>query len=256
MGVFVQFSAPARWNFRPRRTAVLEIREADAEDRLSADKKPLAEVLTADREGLDSGPFSLAPLKPGYYSAEVSLLDGSGQKVLSARENFVLLSQASPVLPWVYSKGHPAFPNAGRLLRRHGVLPDQPIRQSPAIGRAGPQAQGDASTRLLLAKVLYALGRYQGLGRCPQPPKPPADARRPRSWRPATRPQGLGVGRRLSREAHGRSHRSERPEPGGGVLSSPRPARKGASLLQKSLEIDPNQPAVKALLERARAGIK
>ena len=259
MGAFVQVFSSGKIDFSAQTMAVLEIREADSQTTALRLQKTVSEVLTEDREGLDIGPFSTVELKPGYYSAELSLLDGSGQKVLTARENFVVLSQAAPVIPWVYAKGNPAFPNAQDVasVSTEYFLTRQYEKALPLAERA-LKLKDDASTRLLLAKVLYALGRWRDsvdILKAAESPEFNREAAKVlaagyaalKDWESAltyleklmaeaTEPSVLN----LAGECH---------------LNLGRPDR-AASLFQKSLQVDPNQPAVKALLERARAAVK
>jgi tetratricopeptide (TPR) repeat protein len=259
MGAFVQVFSSGKIDFPDQSEAVLEIREADSQGTALRRQKTISEVLTEDREGLDIGTFSTAELKPGYYSAELSLIDGSGRKVLTARENFVVLSQAAPVIPWVYAKGNPAFPNARDVasVSTEYFLTRQYEKALPLAEQA-LKLKDDASTRLLLAKVLYALGRWRDsvdILKAAESPEFNREAAKVlaagyaalKDWESAltyleklmaeaTEPSVLN----LAGECH---------------LNLGRPDR-AASLFQKSLQVDPNQPAVKALLERARAAIK
>ncbi len=73
--------------------------------------KTIDEVLTPDGMGIDIYPISLVSVKPDYYGLEVSFLDKNGEKVFSQRENIILLSQSAPVVPLVYAKLHEASPN-------------------------------------------------------------------------------------------------------------------------------------------------
>ncbi len=259
MGAFVQVFSSSKIDFPDQTTAVLEVREADSQGTALRREKTISEVLTEDREGLDIGPFSTAELKPGYYSAELSLLDGSGQKILTARENFVVLSQAAPVLPWVYAKGNPAFPNARDVasISTEYFLTRQYEKALPLAERA-LKLKDDASTRLLLAKVLYALGRWQDSVDILKAAESPALNREAakvmaaglaalKDWEAA-----LGYLEKLMAEA---TETSVLNLAGECHLNLGRPDR-AASLFQRSLQVDPNQPAVKALLERARAAIK
>jgi tetratricopeptide (TPR) repeat protein len=208
---------------------------------------------------LDTGAFSLAALKPGYYSTELSLLDEKGQKVLTAGENFVLLSQAAPVLPWVYAKGGPAFPNSQDLasLGTQYFLTRQYVKALPLAEQA-LKLRDDAAIRLLLGKVLYALGRHQdslnvlkvieeaGLSREAAKVMAASHAAL-KDWASA-----LAYLEKLLAEA---TEVSVLNLAGECHLNLGRPGQ-ALSLLQKSLELDPNQPSVKVLLEKARAGIK
>jgi GWxTD domain-containing protein len=109
-----------------------------------------------------SGTFSLANLKPGYYRAEVSALAPDGRKVLSEKENFIVLTQAYPVLPWVYARLHGPFPGPEHLkvLGTEYFLAGEYTRAAD-VARRVLQGRDDPATRLLLAKSLYGLGRYK-----------------------------------------------------------------------------------------------
>ncbi|MDH4273078.1 MAG: GWxTD domain-containing protein, partial [Candidatus Aminicenantes bacterium] len=115
MGAFLQVHRTGQMSLPGSLTVLLDIKAADSEVTVFSQKKSLSEMVTDDGEGLDTGIFSLAELKPGYYSAELSLLEESGRRILTSKGNFILLSQAVPVLPWVYAKGNPAFPNSQDL---------------------------------------------------------------------------------------------------------------------------------------------
>jgi GWxTD domain-containing protein len=259
MGAFFQVFSAGRIDLPVESAVVFEVREADTQTSVFRRQKTLSEVLTEDREGLDFGALSLAELKPGYYLAEISLLDDKGQKSLETRENFVVLSQAAPVLPWVYAKGNPGFPNAQdvALISTEYFLTRQYEKALPLAEQA-LKLRDDASSRLLLAKVLYALGRYQdslnvlkstdeaGLSR--EAAKVMAAGYAAiKDWASA-----LTYLDKLMLEA---TETSVLNLAGECHLNLGRPDQ-ASSLLQKSLQIDPNQPAVKALLERARAGLK
>ena len=259
MGAYVQIFSAGRISLPAQSSVILEVREADSQAVALSQKKSLSEVQTGDGEGLDTGAFSLAALKPGYYSAELSLLDEKGQKVLTARENLVLLARAAPVLPWVYAKGSPAFPNSQDLasLGTQYFLTRQYEKALPLAEQA-LKLRDDAATRLLLGKVLYALGRYQdsmnvlkaveeaGLSR-EAAKVMAADHAALKDWASA-----LAYLEKLLAEA---TEVSVLNLAGECHLNLGRPGQ-ALPLLQKSLELDPNQPSVKALLEKARAGVK
>jgi GWxTD domain-containing protein len=259
MGAFVQVFSSGKIDFPGQTTAVLEIRGADSQAISLRRQKTLSEVLTEDGEGLDFGPLSTAEIKPGYYAVEFFLLDGSGQKILSAKENFIVLSQAAPVLPWVYAKGNPTFPNAQDVasVSTEYFLTRQYEKALPLAEQA-LKLKDDASTRLLLAKVLYALGRWRDSVDILKAAETAAFNREAakvmaasyaalKDWESA-----LTYLEKLMAEA---TETSVLNLAGECHLNTGRPDR-AASLFQKSLEVDPNQPAVKALLERARAAIK
>jgi GWxTD domain-containing protein len=259
MGAYVQMFSAGKISLPAQTTAVLEIREADSQAAAFSQIKTLSEVLTEDGEGLDTGTFSLAALKPGYYTAEFSLIDATGQKVLSARANFVLLAQAAPVLPWVYAKGNPAFPNSQDLaaLGTEYFLTGQ-YSKALALAEQALQLRDDPAIRLLLAKIFYAVGRYQdsidtlkaaeegGLSRDAAKVIAASYAAL-KDWASA-----LPLLERLLSEA---TEVSVLNLAGEGYLNSGRPDQ-ALPLLEKSLQLEPNQPNIRELLEKAQAGIK
>ena len=194
---------------------------------------PLTEVAADPGDAstlLVSGSAPLKDVKPGYYRAEISARDAGGQVLAAANENFVVLSQPVPVVPWVYGRLHGPFPGPEHLK----VLGSQYFLQ----GEYGKSRQvlekvlgnrEDPAARLLLAKVLYGLGLYQGIA-CPG--RPPLRARRGQGGgqggRPGPRrPEGLERGPAVSRASPRRSDRSPGPQPGGRMPPGPGPARKG-----------------------------
>jgi GWxTD domain-containing protein len=124
--------------------------------------RPLEEVLASDNIGIDIPPVPLSAFKPGYYTVNVGIFDSANKKILSEKENFVILSQQHPVVPWIYSKQHPAFPNAEHLfilasqyfLTENYKMAKNNLEQALKI-------RDDPRIRLLLAKSLYGLGQYQ-----------------------------------------------------------------------------------------------
>ena len=259
MGAYIQMFSAGTINLPAQSAVVLEVREADSQAIAFSQRKAFSEVQTEDGEGLDTGTFSLAAIKPGYYSAELSLVDGNGQKVLTARENFVLLSQAAPVLPWVYAKGNPDFPNSQDLaaLSTEYFLTRQ-YEKALTLAEDALKLRDDGSTRFLLGRVLYSVGRYQDSLDVLKPAEDgglsreaakvmAADYAALKDWASA-----LGYLEKLLAEA---TEVSVLNLAGECQLNLGRPDQ-ALPLLQKSLQLDANQPAVKALLEKARAGIK
>ncbi len=259
MGVFVQFpGAPVKGNTRAAGLLV-EVRSADADDVVLSHRTPLAEADAAGGEGLDSGLFSLAPLKPGYYSAEVSLLGGDGQKAASARGNFVLLSRVYPVLPWVYSRVHPPFPNADSLfwLGTEYYL----AKQYPKALESAEQAlklKPESRSRLLSAQAHLGLGRYQEALTAARPLAEAPGGREAAKIMAAAHAglkdwtSAVAILEKLMAEA---TEASVLNLAGECYLRLGQP-EKALPLLRKSLDIDPDQPAVKDLERNAQAGIK
>lgn len=109
-----------------------------------------------------AGTFSLSGFKPGYYRAEVSAVAPSGKKVLSDKENFIVLSQPYPILPWVYARQHGPFPGTEHLRTLGGqyFMAGDYGRARETLERT-LQAKDDPASRLLLAKSLYGLRLFR-----------------------------------------------------------------------------------------------
>jgi len=126
---------------------------------------PFSEVTGAPNDPTTlfvTGNFPLAKLTPGYYIAEVSALSPGGQKVLRAAENFIVMAQAFPVLPWVYAKLHAPYPGVEslRILATQYFLTQDYVRARSILDRI-LQSKDDPPSRLLLAKSLYGLSRFK-----------------------------------------------------------------------------------------------
>ncbi len=106
-----------------------------------------------------TGEVPLAGVKPGYYRAEVSALDADGRKIFTEKENFILLGQPAPVAPWVYARLHGPFPGPEhfKILGAQHFLAGDHGRARAAFERS-LQARDDPDTRLMLAKSLFGLG--------------------------------------------------------------------------------------------------
>lgn len=259
MGAYLQIFKSPGLDIPEDSTVLLEIKPADTETSVLSRKKSLAEAITGGAEGLDTGPFSLAGLKPGYYSAELSLVAEDGRRILTARENFIILSQGAPVLPWVYARGNSAFPNARdlALLATEYLVTGQHEKALAQAERA-MSLKDDPEIRFLLARILYALGRYQESLAALQPLEASglsreavkvaaADHAALQDWASA-----LTYLEKLMAEA---TELSVLNLAGECHLNLGRPEQ-ALSLFQRSLEIDPDQPAVKALVEKARGAVK
>ena len=126
---------------------------------------PLTEVAADPGDAstlLVSGSAPLKDVRPGYYRAEVSARDADGQVLAAANENFVVLSQPVPVIPWVYGRLHGPFPGPEHLK----VLGSQYFLQgeygkSREVLEKILENREDPAARLLLAKALYGLGLFK-----------------------------------------------------------------------------------------------
>jgi hypothetical protein len=254
-GAFLQFPGFKEKNISPQTSFIIEVRAADAATVALSRSGILFDVLTPDRDGLDTGPFSLAGLKPGYYSAELSVTDEKGRKIISARGNFILLSQPFPVVPWVYARAYPSFPSAEHLylLASEYFLSGQYDRALDLAGQAA-KLKDDQSTRILLAKTLFALGRNREALAAAVPVYEATKSREAgkviaaahaalQDWRPA-----LAV---LEELLSGATEVSLLNLAGECHLNLKHPEL-ALPLLEKSLQLAPEQPAVKALIEKSR----
>ncbi|NIO48029.1 MAG: GWxTD domain-containing protein [Candidatus Aminicenantes bacterium] len=140
---------------------LIEILPMNVETPVQSYKKSLSEVLSPDGNGIDVRSFTSSSLKPGYYRLQVSLLDEAGEKFLTERENFVVLSQPYPVIPWIYSKMH-TFPSSEQLytLASQYFMTGKYERAHSLLAQA-LKMRDEPKTRLLSAKSLYALKQYK-----------------------------------------------------------------------------------------------
>jgi GWxTD domain-containing protein len=219
---------------------------------------PLTDVSPDPDDGstlLVSGTVPLKDVKPGYYRAEVSARSGDGRTVLTEKENFVVLARPAPVIPWIYARLHGPFPGPEhfKVLGSQYFLAGDYERARDTLEK-DLMLKDDPDSRLLLAKSLYGLGRYkESLGRAlPLFERAPGretaklialDYAGLKDWgsaltyldkllAEATEVPVLN----LAAECH---------------LALDRPER-ALSLIEKSLTLIPDQPAVKALEEKAR----
>jgi GWxTD domain-containing protein len=213
---------------------------------------PLVDVSAAGDPSTVSvtGSLPLSSIKPGYYRAEVSAEDASGQKVLTEKENFIVLAQPYPILPWVYAKLHGPFPGAEhlRILGTQYFLAKDYDRARAVLERV-LEAKDDPASRLLLAKALYGLGRFQeSLAQAL-----PLYERAPdRDGAKVIALDYAGLGDWTSAVGYLEKLMAEATEVGvlnlaaEGYLNLGRP-EKALPLIQKSLALIPNQPALREL---------
>lgn len=140
----------------------VDIFSTQSEQAVFSLNKPLGEVLSPEGKGIDTGPLDISALKPGYYTIEASVLDAAGRKVLSKKEHFILLSQSYQVVPWVYSKLHDPFPNPEQtyMLSSQYFMTKQ-YEKARELLRQNLQTRDNPKNRLLLAKTLYALQEFE-----------------------------------------------------------------------------------------------
>jgi GWxTD domain-containing protein len=255
LGAYLQVPRLEGQSLAARASVRLAVRPADAEGIAVSESRSLAESLSASGDGLNVDHVPLAGLKPGYYSAELSLVDGEGRKIVGCRENFVLLSEPYPVVPWVYARIHPPFPSAEHLslLASEYYLARRYDRALDAAGQA-IRLKDDSANRLLQAQSLFALGRYQESLAAATPVYEAIKSREAakviaasyaaqRNWTEA-----LVYLERLMAEA---TEVGVLNLAGECYLHLSRPER-AIPLLEKSLQIDPDQPAIRTLIQEAK----
>ena len=206
---------------------------------------------------LVSGTVALKDIKPGYYRAEVSL-ESSGERRLMEKENFVVLDQPFPVVPWVYGRLHGPFPGPEHLLALGSqYFAKGDYARSREILERSLQARDDLAARLLLAKSLYGLGLfkeslahakavYDRTGDRESAKVMAIDQAGLKDWNAA-----LAVLEKLMAEATEISVLNLAAEC---HLALGRPEA-ALPLIQRSLSLAPDQPAVRALEDEARKRI-
>ncbi|MGD0781494.1 MAG: GWxTD domain-containing protein [Candidatus Aminicenantales bacterium] len=212
------------------------------------------DVLNAQTGSVDFGPVSLASIAPGYYQAVLTMLDGADRPLQVRKENFIVLSNRMPVLPWVFARQHPAFPNPEQLylLGTQYFLGGDYASAKDVLDKASAM-RDEPRVKLLLGRTLYGLRRYADSIGVLDPlykAKKDRDAGKALAldhfslgeWGPA-----LELCQELLREG---TEVSVLNVAGECCVRLDDPDQ-AVPLLRKSLEIDPAQPAVRALLEKA-----
>ena len=256
LGVFLQAWNLDKLGLGGPPSFVLDIISLNANQSVGA--FPLADVAADPGDPatlLVSGTVPLKDVKPGYYRAEISVRSADGRALLAQKENFVVLSQAVPVIPWIYARLHGPFPSPEHLkvLGSQYFLAGDYERARDTFEKVLRQ-KDDADSRLLLAKSLYGLGRYkESLGHAlPLYERAPdretakviaLDHAGLKDWNAA-----LPYLEKLMAEA------TEVPVLNLAAechLALDRP-EKALPLLQKSLSLVPDQPVIKALEEKTK----
>ena len=256
LGAYIQAEGLKEAAADPQAVLRLELHSLDDGSLVRDQKVPLAEVQGRTGGGTVFGPFALANVKPGYYGAEVSVVSG-GKTLASEKDNFILLSQPYPVLPWAYAKVRSPFPSPEqlRLLATEYFLATDYEKARGLLDRA-LKLKEDAPTRLLLGKSLFALNRFQDSLATIVPLYEATKDREAakvialdytglKDWTTAliyldklmAEATEVGV-LNLAAECHLNLGRPDRALP----------------LIQKSLSLDPSQPAIRALEEKAKKG--
>lgn len=109
-----------------------------------------------------TGSAELSTLNPGYYRVELFAIGPGEEKILERRENFIILSQPYPVVPWVYARMRSPYPGPEHLytLGAQNFLAGDYSQARDNLDRALEYDRSPA-TELLLVKTLYGLGLYR-----------------------------------------------------------------------------------------------
>lgn len=221
--------------------------------------KPLAEVLTADGGAVDFSPIPLKDLKAGYYRVDLNFINASGEAFAGQKDNFVLTALSRPTLPRVLSKLHPPFPNPGQqYILASQLFAKQEYEAAADLLSSLLARQDTAGARVLLGRTQFALSRFEAAIATvlPQYEKTgdsesgkiiAASYAALRDWASAleylepllARASEVAV---LNQAAECYIH-LDKPE-------------KALPLLEKSLELNSNQPAIKELVEKQLKTIK
>jgi GWxTD domain-containing protein len=250
LGVFVQARNVAGSAF------VLDIVSLDSNE--SAGTFPLTDIAADPGDPatlLISGTAPLKDIKPGYYRGRVSVAAPDGRRLLTTEEDFVVLAQPYPVIPWVFARLHGPFPGPEhlRVLGSQHFLKGEYAPARDLFERT-LQGRDDPAARLLLAKSLYGLGLFQeSLAQATAVYERGGDREAAKvvalaqaglkDWAAA-----LATLEKLMAEATEVSVLNLAAE----CHLALGHAEQALSLLQKSLSLAPDQPAARALEERAR----
>lgn len=256
LGVFLQARPPAAEAAGRGPAFVLTIVSADTGE--VAGTFPLTEVRPDPGDPsvlLVEGSAPLAAVKPGYYRADVSMRSADGALLLVEKENLVVMDPPAAVIPWVYARLHGPFPGPEHLKilgAQHFLMGD--------YGRARQdlasvlEARDDVEARLLLAKSLYGLGLFrEALSEASRVRERARDRESAKvmalchaglkEWAPA-----LAL---LEELLAGATEIPVLNLAAEGYLALGQPER-ALPLIQRSLSLVPDQPAVKAMEEQAR----
>lgn len=256
LGVFLQVRNVAASGAAGRPSFHLDLVSLDTNETVGT--FPLTEAVPDPRDAaalLVTGSVPLKDVKPGYYRAVVSLRSADGRVLSEEKENFVILAQPAPVTPWVYARLHGPFPGPEHLkvlASQHFMRGD--YGSSRRTLESLLETRDDPDVRLLLAKSLYGLGLYKEslshasavysrLGDRESAKVIALDHAGLKDWEAA-----LTYLEKLMAEATEVPVLNLAAE---AYLAVGRPER-ALPLIEKSLSLLPNQPAVKALEEKAR----
>jgi tetratricopeptide (TPR) repeat protein len=212
------------------------------------------DVLNTGSGGIDVGPIPLAGIAPGYYQAVLTMLDAAGRTLQVRKENFIVLASPMPVLPWVFARQHQPFPNPEQLylVGSQYFLGGDFAKAKEVLDVALAQRE-EPRTKMLLGRTLYALRRYSDSIAALQPLYKTG---RDRDAGKVLALDHFSLGEwaaalELCKELMKEGTEASVLSLAGECCVRLNDPEQAVPLLRRSLEIDPAQPAVKALLEKA-----
>ncbi len=260
LGVYLQASWPEDTALGPSAALLIEVRPAGQEEPALRKKKKISELEYLGSVGVDLGGFSLASIKPGYYEIEVALIEDGGKKTFTARENFVLFSRPQAALPWVYARVRgPAQEAEHVALLASQYFMMKKFEHAARLAEHAFKSKDEPATRLLFARCLYGLGRFQEAIETVFPLQD--DQRWSREAVKVIAASYAGLKDWPRALLHLEKLMVEATETGvlnlaaECYLNLDNPG-KAVPLLRRSLEIEPSQPAVRALLEETEKRVK
>lgn len=255
LGLFCQFNGiPVEGT-----TVKIHIANLDSEESGADFSHPLSEVKTADGKGLEVFPIPLKDMKAGYYSLEVRLIDGTDNTLAEQKENFVLSNLGKPPLPRVLSKLHLPFPNpAHQYILASQLFAKHQYQEAAGALESALKEKDSPSARILLGRARFALKKYQ----------PAIDAVLPQYEKSGDRDAGKILAASyaaLSDWASSLSYLEPLLAQASEIsvlnqaadcyinLNQP---EKALPLMEKSISLNPDQPAIKESIEKIRSIIK
>lgn len=256
LGVFLQARTGGAGGDEGGPTFVLDIISVETGE--SAGTFPLTEVRPDPGDPsvlLVAGTVPLEKVKPGYYRADVSMRSADGPVLLVEKDNLVVMAPPAAVIPWVYARLHGPFPGPEHLkvLGAQHFLKGDYLRSRQAL-ESVLETRDDVDARLLLAKSLYGLGLFrEALSEATRVRDRAQDRESAKvmalchaglkEWAPA-----LVI---LEDLLAGATEIPVLNLAAEGYLALGQP-EKALPLIQRSLSLVPDQPAVKAMEEQAR----
>jgi GWxTD domain-containing protein len=237
----------------------LEINSLDRDEIISQQTRPLSQVLSSDNQTIILPTISQNNLSPGYYRLRLSLLDKNGLLLAEKTTSFIVLTQSYAVIPWVFSRIRPNYPNPDDLyLLATEYFLNKNFAQAEKCLQGVLKFRQDPSTKLLLAKTFFARKNFDQALSLAKPLYEENHLReagkilaaiyaQQKKW-----PQALDYLEQLLSKA------TEIPllnlaAQGYAAIGQP---EKALQYLNKSLELKPDQPALQRLKEKLNKSLR